>query len=173
MWRDAHGQWARCHARDDGGDTTAMKPVRTLIAVADGQHARFFLHEGIGHGLKLAVDAEMATELPRNRDIVTDREGRAATPLGTKGRHTLAYTVDYHQFEKARFAHDVAEYIDAMRTKIGFDRLVLVAPPKTLGNLRESLTKPTRDLVYGELHKDLVHHDAGDIERALGQVMAV
>lgn len=150
-----------------------MKPVRTLIVVADGQHARFFLHEGIGHGLKLAVDEEMAQELPRNRDIVTDRQGRAATPAGTRGRQALAPKVDYHEFEKARFAHDVAEYVDAMRTQMGFDRLVLVAPPKTLGSLRESLSKPTRDLVYADLDKDLTHKAAAEIEQALGEVMAV
>jgi len=150
-----------------------MKPVRTLIVVADGQHARFYLHEGIGHGLKAAVDEEMLNELPASRDIVTDREGRAATPMGTQGRHTLAYKVDYHEFEKARFAHEVAEFLDKLRLRVQPDRLVVAAPPKTLGSLREALSKPLTQILYASLDKDLVHKDARELSDALGEVMAV
>ena len=159
-------------ATEEVRDAT-MKPVRTLIVVADGQHARFYLHEGIGHGLKAAVDEEMVQELPRSRDIVTDREGRAATPLGTQGRHTLAYKVDYHAFEKTRFAHEVAEFLDKLRERIKPDRLVVAAPPKTLGDLRAALSKPLKEIVYGELDKDLIHQEPRELSDALGEVMAV
>lgn len=150
-----------------------MKPAKTLIVVADGQCARFFLHEGIGHGLKPALDEEMQQELPPSREIVTERPGRAATPMGTQGRHTLSYTVDYHEFEKERFAHQVGDLLDKLRTRSRFDRLVLVAPPKTLGALRDALDKRTYDLVTGELHKDLTHMEPAQLESPLGAVMAV
>lgn len=150
-----------------------MKPVRTLIVVADGEHARFLLHEGIGHGLKPAVDKEMYHHLPPSREIVSEREGRAATPLGTPGRHTLSYTVDYHAEEKVRFAREVTDFVSKMRAAGRFDRLVLVAPPKALGNLREALDDKTKALVQGELAKDLVRVSARDLETPLGEVMAV
>jgi protein required for attachment to host cells len=150
-----------------------MKPARTLIVVADGERARFLLHEGIGRGLKPAVDQEMARELPPERDIVTEKPGRDSGPAGTGTRHALAHTVDHHEFAKERFAHEIAEFIQTLRTRDRFDRLVLVLPPKALGHLREALDKPSRDLLIGELAKDLTHMKESEIAGHLGEVMAV
>lgn len=149
-----------------------MKPIRTWIVVADGARARFFLHEGIGKGLKPAVDEEMARDLPPNREIVTDKPGRSADPGGSS-RHGFAPTVDYHQFEKARFARQVADVLEKARARDAFDRLVLVAPPKTLGELRQELSKATHERVHGELNKDLTHMEPKELEKPLGEVMAV
>jgi len=74
---------------------------------------------------------------------------------------------------KERFAHSVAKVLDDGRQKKLYDRLVLVAPPKTLGYLRDELSKPTRDTVHGELAKDLTHHEMSDVEKHLGELMAI
>lgn len=149
-----------------------MKPIRTWIVVADGARARFLLHEGIGKGLKPALPEEMRHELPPNREIVTDKPGRWPDAVGP-GRSGLTPTVDWHEFEKERFAHQVAKVLEDGRNRNLFDRIVLVAPPKTLGYLRDELTKPTQQMVYGELSKDLTHHTVADLETHLGEVMAV
>ena len=149
-----------------------MKPVRTWIVVADGARARFLLNEGPGKGLSSAVDAEMHQELPPNREIVTDKPGRSADP-GGQGRHGFAPGVDYHEFEKERFAHQVAAFLEKARTGNRFDRLILVAPPKTLGNLRDELDKTTRQYVSSELNKDLTHLKTDEIAQHLGEVLAV
>jgi protein required for attachment to host cells len=148
-----------------------MKPVHTWIVVADGARARFLLHKGIGKGLARAMDHDMANELLPNREIVSDDAGRYADPGGGSSR--VEPTVDYHEFEKERFSNQVARVVNKARAQKQFDRLVLVAPPKTLGYLREELDKHTRELVYGELHKDLTNIRTDDLQRHLGEVMAV
>jgi protein required for attachment to host cells len=60
-----------------------------------------------------------------------------------------------------------------MRAADRFDRLVLVAPPKALGNLREALDEKAKALVHGELAKDLVRVSPRDLEVPLGEVMPV
>jgi len=148
-----------------------MKPVHTWIVVADGARARFLLHTGIGKGLGSAMDHDMANALLPNREIVSDDAGRAADPGGGSSR--VEPTVDHHAFEKERFSNQVAQVLNKARAENRFDRLVLVAPPKTLGYLREELDKHTRERVYGELRKDLTNARTEELTTHLGEVMAV
>lgn len=148
-----------------------MKPIVTWVVVADGARARFLENHGPGKGLQPALDQEMQQALPPNRELVTDRPSLDAGPGGE--RHGVAPKVDWHEFEKERFAHQVAQVLNKARTRNRFDRLVLVAPPKALGHLREQLDKPTRDHVTGELDKDLTHAEDRDLAEHLGEVMAV
>ncbi len=48
-----------------------------------------------------------------------------------------------------------------------FEALIIVAPPKTLGELRKHYHKEVSDRLTGELAKDLTGHPVPDIERAL------
>ena len=52
-----------------------------------------------------------------------------------------------------------------------FGRLVLVAEPRLLGELRAALDKPTAALVSATLDKDLVGIDNRDIPRHLGKLV--
>ena len=49
--------------------------------------------------------------------------------------------------------------IDKAAAAEQFDRLVVVAPPHVLGDLRKALHKKSDALLAGELHKDLTHLD--------------
>lgn len=52
-----------------------------------------------------------------------------------------------------------------------FQRLVLVAPPKTLGDLRAELDDHAQRLVVGELAHDLVHTPLPELRRHLASVL--
>ncbi|MGH7057965.1 MAG: host attachment protein [Acetobacteraceae bacterium] len=54
-----------------------------------------------------------------------------------------------------RFARDVAERLREARLGGEYERLFLVAPPTFLGELRRALDEGTRELVVGEVAKDL------------------
>ena len=56
-------------------------------------------------------------------------------------------------------------------SRSGFDRLVLVAPPKFLGALRKELHKEVEKLVAEELPKDLSWLNAREIERYFSKVV--
>ena len=80
---------------------------------------------------------------------------------------------DPHEHEQRVFHHRIAAYLDGAAKRGDFDRLILVAPPKALGNLRSELTAATREKVSGELNKDLTHVPTHGLAPHLGSVLAV
>lgn len=73
------------------------------------------------------------------------------------------------QHELTLFAKEVARRIDADRARNEFDQLVLVAAPKMLGLLRQSLPTPSQSLLAGEVSKDIVNQGQDAILRVLSQ----
>jgi protein required for attachment to host cells len=80
---------------------------------------------------------------------------------------------EWHRFEKHRFAREMAKVLDAAAASKAFDRLILVAPPATLGDLRTELGDATRKMVTAELPKDLTRHAEQELPQHLGAVLAV
>ncbi|HNB27398.1 MAG TPA: host attachment protein, partial [Alphaproteobacteria bacterium] len=70
-------------------------------------------------------------------------------------------------------AREMAQVLDAAAAGKAFDRLVLVAPPTTLGDLRMELGESTLKLVSGELAKDLTRHPEHELPQHLASVLAV
>lgn len=138
-----------------------MKPKRTWILIADGARARIFLNAGPGRGLSPAVDDEFATERRPTRDVMADRPGTAVPGAGP--RHGYAPRVDWHQFEKRRFAASMAGVLNEAARRRAFDRLVLVAPPEPLGALRAKLEPTARQRVVREIGKDLTGVDEREL----------
>ena len=54
-----------------------------------------------------------------------------------------------------------------------FDGLVLVAPPRALGQLRDELSSFLRDKVSAELTKDLTQTPLHELPQHLGGIMAI
>ncbi len=121
-----------------------MKPVKTWILIADGARARILLNEGPGKGLKPALDHEFATVHAPTRELGSDRPGRVHDRFGP-GRHAMEPPADWHEYEKQTFAAEIARLLEEEAQKGSFDRLVVVAPPKTLGELRRTLGRAARD----------------------------
>ncbi len=80
---------------------------------------------------------------------------------------------DWRRFEKLQFARAVAEIIDRGARGKSFDRLVLVAPPKTLGDLRAALGSSSQSAIYGELAKDLTKVPIRDLPAHLRNVLVI
>ncbi len=149
-----------------------MKPIRTWIVVADGARARLFRHEGIGKGLVPALDRDFAAPHPRRSALRSDRPGRY-NDRGALGQHAFQPRTDPLEHEKAAFIREVAMVLDQAALEHRFDRLVLVAPPATLGLLRAALSPTTLQMVKGELKKDLTQMSIHSLPAHLGTVMAV
>ncbi|HEY9536726.1 MAG TPA: host attachment protein [Kiloniellaceae bacterium] len=148
-----------------------MKPTRSWIVIADGAQARILENHGPGKGLvPLPAGVMQKTSRP-SRDIDTDRPGRGYNPMGQ--HHTMDSPSDSHREEKRRFADLLANHINAAALDRSYDRLILVAPPKTLGDLRQSLSKEAAAKLDGELPKDLTKVADHDLPAHLGSVIAV
>lgn len=138
------------------------------VLVGDGRKALFFINKGSRDLLDLRVVETRIDENPATRDQGTDRPGRAFASVGG-GRSAVGDT-DWHEIEEERFARAIAERINAGAEANEFSEIVIVAPPKTLGEIRKDLSKKAQGKVAGELAKDLTRHPLADIEKALTHV---
>ena len=144
----------------------------TWILVADGARARVLMNKGIGKGLEPAINGEMARDVPPTRELGTDRPGRSQQ-RGVSGRHAFEPHVDWHRFEKEKFSKQMAELLDAAAERGAYDRLVLIAPPRTLGDLRSALGAKARGKIHAEVDKDLTHVTVQELPDYLGDVVAL
>ncbi|MEO9873609.1 MAG: host attachment protein [Anderseniella sp.] len=149
-----------------------MKPVRTWILLADGTRARIVCNTGPGKGLQEVPDMEFEGDNSRSGDLMADRPGRTFDSSGAH-RHAMEPHSDPQREAKRSFASElVARLEDQLQAK-AFDRLVLVAAPATLGDMRKVLPKPLLAVVYGEVSKNLVHVPNQELGDHLAEVMAV
>ena len=149
-----------------------VRKVVTWVVVADGARARVFVNEGVGKGVHELEDRAFVGSRRQNQDIQADRPGRAFDSAG-QGRHSMEPRTDPHQHEEREFLRDVVSWLSEHGQNNDFERLVLIAAPRALGELRSLLPKPLSAKVVGEIAKDLTHSGPADIESHLGEVLAV
>jgi protein required for attachment to host cells len=131
----------------------ARHPV-LLIAIADGEHARF-VQPDADNALRTVGSLDSASAHLRSRDIGTDKPGRSFES-GTSAHHAVGQRHDLQAMEKERFAQAIAEQLNLASARGEFSQLLLVAPSRTLGELRDALDAATRAKLVGTLEKDLV-----------------
>ncbi len=149
-----------------------MKKSRTWIAVVDGSRGRVFLRTGRKSPLVQVTSYEHLPSTMPTRELGADRPGRVHDSSDV-GRHAMEPRVDWHQAEKTRFAESIAAVLNNGRADGDFEKLVLVAPPRTLGELRAALDKPTRASISAELNKDLTGERADQLAKRLETILPV
>ena len=142
----------------------------TWILVADGEKALFLVNNGDQDLPDLRVHAEESQENPPDREQSANRPGRSHQSVG-QGRSAYEDT-DWHQLAKERFADHLADLLYQRAHKGRFDRIVLVAPPKILAELRDKMHKEVADRVVGEVPKTLTNHPLDQIEKILQSEIA-
>jgi len=146
-------------------------PHNAFVVVADGRKMLFFRNEGDGEFPNLKVEHAAEQANPKDGDQKTDQAGgSASTNAGTTsggGAGASMGEADYHQQEEDRFAADAAELLRKRALVNHFEKLIVVAPPKTLGEMRKHYHKAVSDRLAGELAKDLTGHPVDAIEEAL------
>jgi protein required for attachment to host cells len=136
----------------------------TRVLVADGRKALVLRNEG--DELYPNLQVERLLEAPPNpptRDQGTDAPGRAM--MG--GRRSAVDQTDWHAQAERAFVHDVAAMVAELCRREKVAGLVVVAPPRALADLRETLPEAVRRLVIAEVDKDLTKHPVHEIERHL------
>jgi protein required for attachment to host cells len=74
---------------------------------------------------------------------------------------------DAKETRERRFAHTLAHVLERGHGNGSFTKLVLVASPKLLGDLRENLNTGLRNAVVCELHKDYTHSGVEDLMKLI------
>jgi protein required for attachment to host cells len=143
----------------------AFIPHNAVVLVGDGQRAMFLRNVGQPKRVKLEVVKLLEHPAARNQDLVSDRPGRAVA--GTGPGHSAFAQTDWHHLEESRFVHSVAGAIArAAAAEPGLE-VVVVMPPKALGEFRDGLDAGVRRHVIAEIHKDLAGLKVSEIERHL------
>lgn len=149
-----------------------MKAKVTWILIADGAIAKVFEHAGPGTGLR-AVDNLMFEQEPlKAGDIMADRPGRSFSSVG-HGRSGIEYSSDPVAVRERRFIENVAEALERQHQRQAFERLIIVAAPTALGDLRPALTKGVRDTIIAELPKDLTNLPTPQLENHVAKLLPV
>lgn len=163
-------------------------PHNSVVLVADGRKLLFLRNEGDDVHPNLTVEHAEERVNPADGEQKTDAAGRSsstqsgpgAPPAAQNGsmhargggaqfapsRGSMAET-DFHQLEEDRFAADAAELLKKRALSNDYEALIVVAPPKTLGEMRKHYHKEVSSRLTGELSKDLTGHPIPDIEQAL------
>jgi protein required for attachment to host cells len=103
------------------------------------------------------------------REIDTDRPGRSFDSTG-KGRHAMGTVQDPRTHAAVVFAKDIAGLLEKDRMQGSFQELVLVGAPAFLGQLRNSLSDATADLVSASYDKDLAGLEEQEIVRRIAEL---
>jgi len=138
---------------------------KTWIVVADSSHARIFqLRDG---QLPAEEIQDLANPLGRadNKQVASDSHGQFAGPDGHG--HTAPRVEEPVQHEVHQFARQLARQLDTAAAQQRFQHLALVAAPRFLGLLRDSLDKQTRKLVTAEMAKNVAALPRSDLDACL------
>ncbi|WP_265570714.1 host attachment family protein [Sphingomicrobium nitratireducens] len=136
-----------------------------LVLVTDGRKMLFLRNEGDRNQIDLRVEKHRERDDAPDRELSTDGPG-SVFQSGTTGRSSYEET-DFHQLEEDRWAHEAAERVNARALSNDFDALAIIAPPKTLGELRKKLHKEAEKRVVLEIDKEMTNQPVSDIEKLI------
>lgn len=141
------------------------------VLVADGEKALFLKNITDAEDPHLEVVRKEEQDNPKDIDQSANRPGRK--PDTGVGQVSAMDDTDWHELAKERFADELADLLYAQAHKHRFEKIVLVAPPKTLGELRQKMHKEVASRVIAEVPKTLTNHPLNDIEKMLsGEIAA-
>jgi protein required for attachment to host cells len=135
------------------------------IIVCDGKKALVLENIGDDKFLNLRTREVYEHPDPKTRELGTDAPGRALNSLGTP-RSAMEQT-DWHTQEEERFLRTLAGRLDAAVNAGQAKSLILVAPPRALGVLRQTYSHAVRAALRAEIDKDFVKLPLHEIEKHL------
>lgn len=128
-------------------------PKGAFVAVADGEILNLFRNTG----------DEATPQLTSIPDEPVSMENK-----GSGGRHysSAANPADSQQ-EEDSFAAGIAEILNKRVLDGKIDNLIVVAAPRTLGELRRHYHKSLSAVLVGEIAKDLTGHSTTQVEQII------
>jgi protein required for attachment to host cells len=141
-------------------------PHDAFVFVGDGQKALFLRNDGSQIAPNLKTEQVFVEENPPTHEQGTERPGRLSKGP-QPGRRSGVEPTDWHEIEKHLFARKVAAAMELLVRERKVKALIVVAPPRTLADLREAFHHDVKQRIVAEINKDLTKHPIGEIERHL------
>ena len=140
-------------------------PHDAFVAIADGEKMLLFRNQGDDEFPHLVVIEEDEQQSVANREQRRDAPGRSFSSVGP-GRSAYK-EADSRQLGEDRFAAETAAMLNRRALDNEFESLIVVAPPRTLGELRKFYHDELQRRVRGELPKNLTNNPVNEIARIL------
>ncbi|MBL8552557.1 MAG: host attachment protein [Hyphomonadaceae bacterium] len=140
-----------------------MTAPLTWIVTADGGAARFFERLRPGADLTEKTDIAMRATPPAQPRDRLPRAQESATPA----RHSIEPRTSPRTASETHFLRGVAQLINASAESGAFDALIVCAPPRALGILRDLLGSAAAQRLRQTIAKDFIHDSAKQLERHL------
>ena len=155
-----------------------MPERTTWILVCDASRARLFAETGPARELSLVGSYEHPQSRERVRDLVTDSNGRkpigGSHAVGLNGRHGgfhgrpgVEPDTDPKDVEAIKFARSLADTLEKGFDAHAYDALVVTAPPRFLGQLKETMSEKVKRRMTMAIDKDLSLLPPRDIARRI------
>ena len=141
-------------------------PNTALVFVGDGRKALFLRNHGNAKFPNLRTEKVLEEENPSTHEQGSDRPGRLGE-AALAGRRSAVEPTDWHDIEEHRFARKVAAAMEQMVRATKAKALIVVAPPKTLAELRNAFAPDVKACIIAEINKDLTKHPLDEIEKHL------
>jgi protein required for attachment to host cells len=124
-------------------------PTGATVVVADGEAVRLFRNTGVKNGVHL-VEITAAPPAP------------AHSGSGAR-HHTGSANPDGRRLVEDDFAAATAAFLNKLSLDGTIEHLVVVADPRTLGEMRKHFHRDLKGKIIGELAKDFSRRSLEDI----------
>jgi len=143
-----------------------MKPVKTLVLLANDSTARLFENLGPGRGLTEIED--LAASLIAGADVrYSDRPGRNSAAPGM-AQHAIADLAEAEEVQsRDAFVRAIVRETEALLRSGGYSRFAMAAAPATLGALRTHLPEALRKALVFDTDKDFTRQSPGEVVKRL------
>jgi protein required for attachment to host cells len=141
-------------------------PQDALVFVGDGRKALFLRNHGDAKFPNLRTEKVFDQENPSTHEQGSDRPGRLSE-AHISGRRSAVEPTDWHDIEEHRFARKVAAAVEQVVRRNKATALIVVAPPRTLADLRNAFHPDVKACIIAEINKDLTKHSLIEIEKHL------
>jgi protein required for attachment to host cells len=139
-------------------------PTRIWVVAADAARARIF-RAGRRDGSLTEIEDLLNPDARDQRALHADRLGYARRARG--GGFSLQRNADEPRQVAIDFGRRVARRMTEARKRGEFDRVYLVAEPRLLGVVRDSLDPTTRKLLAAAIAQDVTRRGAATLRRRL------
>ena len=136
------------------------KHKKTWVLVADGTRARIF-SKGIKK-INNIMGSDYISNNLRDSEIYMDKPGRAYESANPT-RHAYQPRTDWHQYQKELFAKELCVILEKASQNADFDELIIISPPKMLGDIRSFLGKQILPKITAEIPKDISKFSEHDL----------
>jgi protein required for attachment to host cells len=135
------------------------------VVVCDGKKALVLENVGDEKFLDLKTREVFEHADAKTHELGTDAPGRSFSSVGS-GRSAMEQT-DWHAQEEDRFLQRLARHLEAELNGGKAKSLIMVAPPRALGVLRQAYSHNLRTALRAEIDKDFVKLPVHEIEKHL------